>query len=680
MSRSARKVTSGGDVAGLPDSFARLGLRCPADLLLYFPLRYEDDTHIMPLGDLSNGQSVQVQGRVVSVRQRPRPRQQLAVTLDDGTGQLELRFLHVWPGQASRMAVGQLLRASGDVRGTLAGFEMVHPRWRVVTPEEPLPEGLTPVYPVAAGISQSLVRRHVARVLATLPLVDTLPDSLLCELSLNGFADSVRFLHAPSPEARVAELSDRRHPAWQRIKFDELLAQQLALRQSRDQRRQKGALPLRQGELTRRFLDQLPFALTQAQQKVWSEIARDLARPFPMQRLLQGDVGSGKTVVAALAAALSLDSGCQVAFMAPTELLAEQHLRKLQEWFAPLGIVVGWLAGSQSRRERQAVVDALQSGQMGLVAGTHALFQTEVSFANLGLAVIDEQHRFGVAQRLALRNKGGSPHQLMMSATPIPRTLAMSYHADLDVSVIDALPPGRSPVQTRLIEESRRDQVVAWVGQRCRAGVQAYWVCPLIEESETLQLKTALETYANLQVALPDCRIGLLHGRMRSSDKATVMAGFAAGQLDLLVSTTVIEVGVDVPNASLMIIEHAERMGLAQLHQLRGRVGRGSVASICVLMFHEPMSELARARLKVIWESNDGFRIAREDLRLRGPGELLGARQSGVPMLRFADLEQDEDLLELAAQTADRLLQAHPANALAHLARWYGERQEYGKT
>ncbi len=664
----------------MPASFARLGLATPADLLLYFPLRYEDDTHLTPLADLVPGQSVQVQGRVIAVHARPRPRQQLTVTLDDGTAGLTLRFLHVWPGQAGRMAVGTLIRASGEVRASLAGFEMVHPRWRTVTADEPLPDSLTPVYPVAAGISQSLVRRHVARVLATDPLVDTLPEDLLAELALAGFADSVRFLHCPSADARNAELTDRSHPAWRRIKFDELLAQQLALRQSRQQRRLRGAPALVGGTLTQRLLEQLPFALTVAQQRVWVEIQRDLASPYPMHRLLQGDVGSGKTVIAALAAAASLDAGYQAAFMAPTELLAEQHWRKLQEWFAPLGVAVGWLAGSQARRERQAVMDALRTGELMLVAGTHALFQNEVAFADLGLAVIDEQHRFGVAQRLALRNKGGSPHQLMMSATPIPRTLAMSYHADLDVSVIDELPPGRSPVKTRLIGDARRGQVVTWVGEQCRAGVQAYWVCPLIEESETLQLKTAIETHASLQVALPDCRIGLLHGRMRPADKVAVMADFAGGRLDLLVATTVIEVGVDVPNASLMIIEHAERMGLAQLHQLRGRVGRGSVASICVLLFCEPLSELARARLKVIWESNDGFHIAREDLRLRGPGELLGSRQSGVPLLRFADPEQDMDLLALASRAAERMLQACPTNALAHLARWYGERQTYGQT
>ncbi len=650
------------------------------ELLLYFPLRYEDDTHLMPIRDAASGQSVQVQGTVVAVHQRPKPRPQLTVTLDDGTAKMDLRFLHVWPGQAARMPVGSLIRASGEVRSYLTGKEMVHPRWRCVTPDAPLPDALTPVYPVAAGVSQALVRRHIDRALSACNLQDTLPESWLAELGLPDFQTSVHQLHKPSPDLSPNVLIERRHPAWQRIKFDELLAQQLALRQARAHRAQQGAPALRAGNLLTGLLRALPFSLTDAQQRAWRVIADDLTKTVPMQRLLQGDVGSGKTVVAAMAAAVALDAGYQVAFMAPTELLAEQHLRKLQAWFDPLGVQVGWLAGSQSKRERQAVVAALQAGEVSLVTGTHALFQQDVAFARLGLAVIDEQHRFGVAQRLALRNKGGSPHQLMMSATPIPRTLAMSYHADLDVSVIDALPPGRSTVQTRLVDGGRREEIMGWIGQQCRSGAQVYWVCPLIEESETLQLSTALETHVSLQTALSDCQVGLVHGRMRSPDKAAVMAAFSAGQLQVLVATTVIEVGVDVPNASIMVIEHAERMGLAQLHQLRGRVGRGSAASVCVLLFHEPLSDLARARLKVIRESSDGFHIAREDLRIRGPGELLGARQSGVPMLRFADLVEDELLLEQASQRADVLLRNYPLNAQAHLARWFGVRQEFGQT
>jgi ATP-dependent DNA helicase RecG len=459
-----------------------------------------------------------------------------------------------------------------------------------------------------------------------------------------------------------------------------LLAQQLSLRLARNARRSQDAPALPgQVDLVAQLQAALPFNLTAAQQHCWEEIHADLSQRHPMQRLLQGDVGSGKTVVAALAAAQAIGHGYQAAFMAPTEILAEQHFHKLRQWFAPLGIEVVWLAGSLSKKDKFAACAKLASGEAWLAAGTHALFQEQVEFARLGLAIIDEQHRFGVAQRLALRQKGGQPHQLMMSATPIPRTLSMSYYADLDVSVIDELPPGRTPIVTKLLADSRRDQVIELLRERCRDGTQAYWVCPLIEESEKVQLQTALDTHAALTAALPELAIGLVHGRMKGRDKAAIMDAFKHNQVQLLVATTVIEVGVDVPNASLMVIEHAERMGLSQLHQLRGRVGRGSAHSACILLYQTPLSETARARLKVIFESSDGFHIAREDLKLRGPGEFLGARQSGAPMLRFADLEADIDLLEDAREAADWLLIHQPDSARQHVARWLAGRQEYIK-
>jgi ATP-dependent DNA helicase RecG len=490
----------------------------------------------------------------------------------------------------------------------------------------------------------------------------------------------VHLLHAPPPGVAAAALQQRTHPAWRRIKFDEILAQQLSLRRAYLARRQQGAAPLRvSGELARRLLAALPFKLTAAQRRVIGEISADLLQPCPMQRLLQGDVGSGKTIVAALAACQAIEAGYQVAFMAPTEILAEQHYLKLRGWLEPLGIEVGWLTGSLKKAAKQAMQrQAASSAQ--LIVGTHALIQEGVDFARLGLAIVDEQHRFGVAQRLELRKKGGKdalpPHQLMMSATPIPRTLAMSYYADLDVSVLDELPPGRRPIRTKLVADSRRAEVIARVRGAIAAGRQAYWVCPLIEESEKLQLQTALETHAALTAELPDLRIGLVHGRLKTDEKAAAMAAFAAGQCDLLVATTVIEVGVDVPNASLMVIEHAERFGLSQLHQLRGRVGRGAHDSVCVLLYQGPLSETARARLKIIFENIDGFEIARHDLHLRGPGEFVGSRQSGVPLLRYADLESDADLVELARAMAEHLLRDAPERVGQHLQRWLGSREE----
>ncbi|HYR05407.1 MAG TPA: ATP-dependent DNA helicase RecG, partial [Gallionella sp.] len=511
-----------------------------------------------------------------------------------------------------------------------------------------------------------------------LPLEDTLPDALLRKMELAGFAESIKLLHTPPTNTPVASLEQRSHAAWRRIKFDELLAQQLSMRVHHRERGKHTAPSLApQHRLTAQLIKNLPFALTSAQQKVCAEISRDLAQPHPMQRLLLGDVGSGKTIVAALAALQAIENGWQAAFMAPTEILAEQHYLKLYDWLEPLGISPVWLSGSLKKKEKLAAAERIAAGETPLAIGTHALFQEQVEFHRLGLAIVDEQHKFGVQQRLALRNKGSEPHQLMMSATPIPRTLAMSYYADLDVSVIDESPPGRTPVVTKLVSDERRDEVFERVRAACMEGRQAYWVCPLIDESETLQLQTVLETHAMLTQAFTELRVGLVHGKLDNTEKARVMTAFKAGEVQLLVATTVIEVGVDVPNASLMVIDHAERMGLAQLHQLRGRVGRGAAQSMCILLYQQPLSELARARLKIIFESNDGFAIAQQDLQLRGPGEFLGARQSGAAMLRFADINADEDLLDGAQQAADDLLHDFPDAVRRHLQRWMANKHDY---
>lgn len=658
----------------------KLGIRRDFDLVLHLPLRYVDETHLYPIRAAPFGRTVQVEGVVVKAEVRFRPRRQLLCLIEDASGSLYLRLLHFYPNQVKALEEGTRVRLLGEIRQGFLGPEMVHPQFRVVKENAPLKDSLTPVYPTTAGLSQPALRSLVTKALERADLSDTLPEALRAELGLPEFGAAVRYLHQPPPDASPAQLEGRDHPAWQRLKFDELLAQQLSLRRHHQRRRQRGAPVLdRQGELTARLRTRLPFRLTAAQERVVAEIARDLAEPHPMHRLLQGDVGSGKTVVAALACAQAMDSGFQAAVMAPTEILAEQHYRKLADWFEPLGVRVAWLSSSVPKRERADMLRLIAAGEAPLAVGTHALFQEEVEFARLGLAVVDEQHRFGVAQRLALHNKGVNPHQLMMSATPIPRTLAMSYYADLDVSVIDELPPGRTPVVTKLVDEARRDEVIARIRAACREGRQAYWVCPLVEESEKLQLKAAEATYATLSATFPELRVGLVHGRMGAREKAEVMDAFKAGTIQLLVATTVIEVGVDVPNASLMVIEHAERMGLAQLHQLRGRVGRGAAASVCILLYQRPLSETARARLKIIYESADGFEIARQDLALRGPGEFLGARQSGVPMLRIADPTADSALLEAARDLAPRLLAQYPEVVERHLARWLPQAEEFMK-
>ena len=656
----------------------KLHLHTAWDLVLHLPLRYEDETYIMPLQDAPVGVPCQVEGTVLHQEVMFKPRKQLIVQIGDNAGNvLFLRFIHFYPSQQKQLAVGKRIRAVGEIKHGFYGDEMIHPKIRDAETGG-LAESLTPVYPTVNGLNQPTLRRIIQTALDTTPLHDTLPDALLGRLKLPHLAESLRLLHAPPPSLSVQQLSDGALPAWQRLKFDELLAQQLSMRLARQKRISGQAAPLTgNGTLSQPLLNALPFALTCAQEKALAEIRQDMAQTFPMHRLLQGDVGSGKTIVAALSALAAIEAGAQVAVMAPTEILAEQHFIKFKQWFDPLGLDIAWLSGSQRKKAKDEAKAQLSDGLVKIAVGTHALFQDDVAFQNLGLVIVDEQHRFGVAQRLALKNKGRDVHQLMMSATPIPRTLAMSFFADLDVSVIDELPPGRTPIQTRLVNSLRRTEVEGYLLNICRKGQQAYWVCPLIEESETLQLQTATETLEQLQTALPELNIGLVHGRMKAAEKAAVMAEFAAGRLNVLVATTVIEVGVDVPNAALMVIEHAERMGLAQLHQLRGRVGRGAAKSVCVLLFAEPLSELAKARLKVIYEHTDGFEIARQDLNIRGPGEFLGARQSGVPMLRFANLEQDLHLLEHARDIAPQLIEQNPDIVKAHLDRWLASRAAY---
>ncbi len=696
----------------------KLGLRRDIDLALHLPLRYEDETRLIRLQDAREGQIVQIEATVIANEVSLRPRRQLLVTVQDGPETCTLRFFHFYASQHKQLEVGARVRVRGEVRGGFLGWTMVHPV--VHASGGALPSALTPVYPTGAGLPQAYLRKAVTGALSRAALSDTIPADLLGGSGLDAgwnLRQSLVFLHHPPPDVALSTLEDHSHPAWQRLKTEELLAQQLSQLHSKRTREalRSPTLRARAGGLRDRLLAALPFVLTDAQQRVGSEIALDLAREVPMHRLLQGDVGSGKTVVAALAAAICIDSGYQCALMAPTEILAEQHFRKLLGWLEPLGVTTAWLTGSQKIRERRAMLELIASGEAALVIGTHAVIQDKVVFRNLALAIIDEQHRFGVAQRLALRSKMTSvaqpsadmdadrplaqiesapqrePHLLMMSATPIPRTLAMSYYADLDVSTIDDLPPGRTPIVTKLVNEARRDEVIARIRDQLAQGRQVYWVCPLIEESEALDLANATETYAELSAALATGQkaadrpvvVGLLHSRMAVADKKAVMSQFVGGAMGVLVSTTVIEVGVDVPNASLMVVEHAERFGLSQLHQLRGRVGRGAAASACVLMYSTGdaprLGETARARLKAMAETADGFEIARRDLEIRGPGEFLGARQSGAALLRFADLAVDSDLLAWARDAAPRLLDRDPELAQQHVARWLGGKAEFLK-
>jgi ATP-dependent DNA helicase RecG len=696
----------------------KLGLRTPMDFALHVPMRYEDETTVVRLAHAPVGESVQIEGVVLRCDITFKPRRQLVVQLqDDGVGlnsgggersMCTLRFFSFYPSHQKALAVGQRVRVRGELRGGFFGFEMVHPT--IKPADAALAVALTPVYHSTAGLPQAYVRKAVASGLQRADLSETLPPQGLQALQALGLPPqwtlraSLELLHQPPPEVSLQALEDKDHPAWLRLKAEELLAQQLSQMQARAERASMQAPDFavhEQASWSAALLKVLPFSLTSAQSRVATEIGRDMAAQAPMHRLLQGDVGSGKTVVAALAACAAMQAGWQCALMAPTEILAQQHFAKMLQWLQPLleqhGKTVAWLTGSQKKKERTAMLASVESGQAALVVGTHALIQDSVVFHKLGLVIIDEQHRFGVAQRLSLRRKlthtqGGrqlSPHLLMMTATPIPRTLAMSYYADLDVSTIDELPPGRTPIVTRVLPGAKREELVARIREQVEQGRQVYWVCPLIEESEALDLRHATQAHQELcealgveqpgddETALP--LVGLMHGKLPPARKQAVMQGFIDGHTRVLVSTTVIEVGVDVPNASLMVIEHAERFGLSQLHQLRGRVGRGAAASACVLLYEPPLGQVARARLRAMQQTNDGFELSRIDLELRGPGEFLGARQSGAALLRFAELGVDDDVLAWAAEQAADLLANNSQAAQRHMMRWMGGKVDYLK-
>lgn len=672
-------------LAPLDVRLEKLGLVRDWDFALHLPLRYEDETSVTPIGSLAVNTHAQIEGRVADQRfVRTGRGQQLQAVVEDSTGSITIRFLHYFPSIQKQLAVGSTVRLYGEPReGYYGGLEMVHPRIKSgKAAETELPKALTPVYPAGEGIQQRWLRKRIDRALLDLDLTDLVPEAVRTKFGLPGLREALSYIHTPPSGADVIGLQERSAPAWRRLIFDELLAQQITLRESRAVAFQRTAPPLAgdDAELVGCFLAQLPFNLTNAQRRVTDEILADLAANRPMHRLVQGDVGSGKTVVAALAALRAVASGHQASLMAPTEILAEQHFRKIAAWLEPLGIRTAWLTGRLKTAEKNAALEAVASGEARIVIGTHALIQEGVKFANLGLAIVDEQHRFGVAQRLALRTRPESalvPHLLMLSATPIPRTLAMSYLADLDVSVIDELPPGRTPVVTKTVKTSRKDDVLSVVRSVVAQGRQVYWVCPLIEESDKLDLTPATVCRDDLQQRLPDLTVGLVHGAMPAAEKDAVMQDFVSGLTQILVATTVIEVGVDVPNATLMVIEHAERFGLAQLHQLRGRVGRGAAQSACILLFGKDISPAGWERLKAIRDTTDGFEIARRDLEMRGPGEFLGERQSGTPLLRFADLDRDEALLAAARRTADAWLEKDRDAALRHAARWFKTAGEF---
>jgi len=642
----------------------KMGLYTLFDLIIHRPLRYENETHIHTVDQALIGQTLLIEGIIQESEVRFLPRRQLIVRLSDKTGVLILRFIHFYSTLQQLLPVGKTIRVLGEIRHGFMGKEIIHPKLR---PIGSLSKTLTPIYPTVKGLSQTTILRLINNALDTLPLKDTLPPTLCQRLKLMSFCKAIRSIHHPQPTQPLADETG----ALKRLKFDELLSQQLLSGFARQKREGQSTFAIQGNrQLRKQLLDQLPFELTQAQQKVLSDIEKDLATTKPMHRLLQGDVGSGKTIVAALSALTAIEDGFQVAMMVPTEILAEQHYLKFQEWFGPLGIHTLCLTSRLPKAQKTQAIETIASGENQFAIGTHALFQKNITFAKLGFIVIDEQHRFGVMQRLAFKNKGDKIHQLMMSATPIPRTLAMNFFADIDVSFIDELPPNRSPIRTQLIDNTRRNKVEALVKAVCETGQQAYWVCPLIDESETLSLKTVNETYQQLLLSLAPLQVGLLHGKMSPQQKQITMSDFVKNRIQVLVSTTIIEVGIDVANANLMVIDHAERMGLAQIHQLRGRIGRGSLQGRCLLLFQKPLTDVAKARLKVIYEEQDGFKIAYEDLKIRGPGELLGERQSGATFFRFADFIKDEALLEQAKQEAFYLLKNQQKSAKTHAKRW----------
>ncbi|MBA3582854.1 MAG: ATP-dependent DNA helicase RecG [Gammaproteobacteria bacterium] len=667
------------------ERLARLNIHHVQDALFHLPFRYQDRTQLIPIGGLQLNQEALFEGEVLLSEVTFRKRRTLLVRLADGTGQITLRFFHFSKTQQENLLRGVRIRCFGEVRGGNSGLEIVHPEYRVVQENETVAPYLTPIYPTTEGVQQATWQRIIEQALDLLAhdeLADLLPANLLSQQGLPDLKTALQIVHRPTPDMPLQPLLAGEHVAQQRLAFEELIAHHLSMLQLRQRKQQQAAPSIRvAATLRKKLLAALPFKLTNAQQRVVAELNADLEKTTPAMRLIQGDVGSGKTVVAALVAADVVAADYQVAVMAPTELLAEQHYKNFSQWLAPLNIKVGWYSGRLKGKQRELEKLALANGEVQLVVGTHALFQEDVSFKKLALLIIDEQHRFGVHQRLALRNKGvretEHPHQFTMTATPIPRSLAMTAYADLDYSVIDELPPGRIPVNTVVMTESRRDEIIERIANACVTGRQAYWVCTLIEESEMLQCQAAEDTAVQLTEKLPQLRIGLIHGRMKGKEKETVMAAFKSAQLDLLVATTVIEVGVDVPNASLMIIENAERLGLSQLHQLRGRVGRGSAASNCVLMYKSPLSARARMRLDVLRHTNDGFEIAQQDLNMRGPGELLGTRQTGDVDFQIANLARDAKLLPDVQAVAKVLLVKYPDNAMALMSRWLGHKQQF---
>ncbi|MCF2949142.1 ATP-dependent DNA helicase RecG [Paraglaciecola aquimarina] len=669
------------------ENFLKLSISSVQDLLFHLPLRYEDRTRIYPIADLQPHLHTSIQGEVMSCDVQFGRKRMLIVRISDGTGTVTLRFFHFSAAQKNNLEVGTTIRCFGEVKAGKHGLEIMHPEYKTVNSDKPdlMQESLTPVYPATEGIKQLTLRNLTEQALKLLKkggLVELLPQGLYQQQV--GLVEALMLVHRPPPDVTLVLLEDGKHPAQQRLVIEELLAHHLSVLKVRQQSQKQASYPIPAGaKVLQDFLANLPFKPTNAQHRVAADIQQDMQQNYPMMRLVQGDVGSGKTLVAAMAALSAIASGYQVGLMAPTELLAEQHANNFRQWFEPLGIELGWLAGKLKGKARQQVLTDLKSGQIKMLIGTHAIFQETVEFNNLALVIVDEQHRFGVHQRLALREKGESqgafPHQLIMTATPIPRTLAMTAYADLNTSVIDELPPGRTPVKTVVLPDTRRDEVIVRVrNASVEQGRQTYWVCTLIDESEFLQSQAAEDTAILLRTALPELKVGLVHGRLKSDEKQQIMADFKAGELDLLVATTVIEVGVDVPNASLMIIENPERLGLAQLHQLRGRVGRGSVESHCVLMYQSPLSKTANKRLAVLRESNDGFYIAQQDLEIRGPGELLGTKQTGLADLKIADLVRDAELIPQVQNIANHLWESYPANAQAIINRWLGHKEQYG--
>jgi len=688
--RAATPLTSLKGVGpALATKLEKLGLSSVEDLLFLLPLRYEDRTQLVKIGSLVAGTRCLVTGEVLLSEVAFRGRRNLLVRIGDGSGQLTLRFFHFSRQQQAQFEAGKHVTCFGEVRRGSAGFEMIHPEYRILREEQgaAMSDSLTPIYPTTEGVQQGRLRNltdQALRAMDEAPPEELLPESVTEKLGMPSLADAIRYLHRPPPDADVQVMLDGKHPCQQRLAFEELLAHYLSLRSLRALAETEDAIPLTKSQdRVDDFVGDLPFQLTAAQKRVVDEILADLSQPHPMMRLIQGDVGSGKTVVAAIACLKAIACGVQAAIMAPTEILAEQHWRNFSDWFQPLGIEPAWLSGSQKAAARRESLAAIADGSAELVVGTHALFQEGVDFNRLALVVIDEQHRFGVHQRMALRDKGvgdaGHPHQLVMTATPIPRTLAMAAYADLDTSVIDELPPGRQPVSTIAVPDSRRGEIVERVRVACASGQQAYWVCPLIEESEILDYQAAEASYQMLTEALPELRVGLVHGRMRPAEKERGMQAFKEGLIQVLVATTVIEVGVDVPNASLMIIENAERMGLSQLHQLRGRVGRGAAQSHCVLLYKPPLGRIAKERLAVLRNTNDGFVVAQRDLELRGPGELLGTRQTGLPDYRVANLVRDADLMPQVQITAEAIRKSSTERAAAIVRRWLGDAGRYGK-